>query len=854
MPVSSSLAADFRLLESLWREPVERLVLPNGLSLILKPDPAASIASVQVWVRTGSQHEGANLGSGLSHYLEHMLFKGTRRRAGREISVTVQARGGYINAYTTFDRTVYYIDIPAEHAGVAVDVLADAVLESTLPAEEVEKEKQVILREIEMGLDDPDHRLWEALAETAFREHPYRQPIIGHRDVFAAVDRDALEAYYRERYVPNNIVVVIAGGYDRAAILEAVEREFGVAKRRKLAPVFIPAEPPPLAPRERHLEEDVEIVRAMLSWPIPGLVHPDSPALDVLAMVLGHGDSSILWQAVREKARLVHMIEASSWNPGTAGLLTIGFTCDPGRRQPAITAIERTIDRAAQRGFSPALVRKAIRQLVVAEINGRKTVAGQASRLGVAEVVVGDLGFSRTYFERLRRVTPIDLRRVLRTYVVPASRVSVSSNPRPAPPLAAGSGVAPPLAGPDFTEERLDGGARLLLQRDLRLPNIHLRLMALGGPLFEPADLRGASALLATMLTRDTRRRTAAQVARQIEEVGGSMYPVCGNNSVGLAVEVLPSDLDRALELLEQAALEPAFRLGSFKIERDAQLADLALDEDDVLTLGRKLLRRKFFGDHPLAIDSAGDPEGLRRLTPRALAALHRRLFVGPNVVLAVAGDFDPRRMAPKLRRLLRRFPRTAFAVPGHAWEGSAAVGEFIERQPRQQAVLFQGFPGPGVRSPDFRVADVADELFSGMSSRLFERVREEKGLAYYIRSARVTGLEAGMFYFYAGTAPAHDRDVLAEIDAEVARVRDGGVAAEELERCQTRLIAARRMALQSNGARAMHAALNALYDQPVNDRHLYEEQIRRVTVDDLAAFARERLRPDRRTQLVVKP
>ena len=183
-------ASDLRLLDRFWREPVSRVVLPNGLTVLLKPDRSAALASVQVWVRTGSIHEGAQLGAGLSHYLEHMLFKGTERRAGREISAAVQAHGGYINAYTTFDRTVYYIDLPSEHAAVAIDLLADLVLHATLPADEAAKEKGVILREIAMTQDDPDDRLWRSLFSTAFREHPYRHPVIGYREVFSAVDRD----------------------------------------------------------------------------------------------------------------------------------------------------------------------------------------------------------------------------------------------------------------------------------------------------------------------------------------------------------------------------------------------------------------------------------------------------------------------------------------------------------------------------------------------------------------------------------------------------------------------------------------------------------------------------------------
>jgi len=856
MPKPASASADFRLLDAFWREPVQRTVLANGLTLILKPDRSAALASVQVWVKTGSVHEDGQLGAGLSHYLEHMLFKGTARRAGRDISATVQAHGGYINAYTTFDRTVYYIDLPSEHTGVAVDLLADAVLHSTLPADECAKEKDVILREIAMTKDEPDNRLWESLFATAFREHPYRHPIIGHRDVFSAVTRDDLIAYYRARYVPNNLVVVIVGDIDVAATRAEVEKHFGGEPRRRLAPVLVPAEPLQLAPRAEHRFEAVEIARSALAWPIPGLTHDDAPVLDLLSMVLGSGDSSILWQEIREKAGLVHTIDASSWNPGSSGLFCVSITADADKREAASAAVLRLLARLAKRGFKAAQLRKAVRQLVVGEINSRKTMSGQASRLGAAEVVVGDLDHSRAYFARLSTVTPADLRRVLQAYLVPGRLTDVSQNPLSAAPAAtAGETVA--SAVPDFTEVRLPNGARLLLQPDRRLPNLHLRLIVQGGPAFEPAERRGATALLATMLTKDTRRRTAAEVAGYIESVGGSFYPFSGNNSLGLAAEVLPPDADRALAVLTDAVLAPAFAAATFKLERDAQLAALREDADDVVTFARKLLRKKFFGPHPLALDASGDPEGVAALRAADLAALHRRLFVGPNVVLAVAGDFDPRKLAPKLKAFLARLPRTAAPradVPEAARKLPAAAGDFTERQPREQAVVAQAFPGPRVNAPDFYVAEVADELFSGMASRLFERVREEKGLAYFVRSGRITGLDTGMFCFFAGTQPGRETDVLAEIDAEIARVQDGAVEPAELVRCQARLKAGRRQSLQTNGSRAMQAGLNALQGLPANDWKNYDAKVDAVTIADLAAFAQRHFTRAQRTQLVVRP
>jgi zinc protease len=855
MAKTGSHDADRNLLDSFWREPVERSILENGLTLLVKSDRSSALASVQVWVKSGSIHEGTQLGAGLSHFLEHMLFKGTDRRKGPEISATVQANGGYINAYTTFDRTVYYIDLPSENLEVAVDVLADAVFHSTLPGDEVTRERDVILREIAMTKDDPDGRLWEALFATAFREHPYRHPIIGHKDVFSAVDRAALYDYYRERYVPNNVVVVIAGDVDPADARALVEKHFGAVPRSRLAPVLVSSEPLQLGPRSIHRKEKVEITRAALAWPIPGLTDPTAPALDLLGMVLGEGDSSILWQEIREKRKLVHSISASSWNPGSSGLFCISYVCDAGKREEADAAIMAVLKKVSTSvAFTAGQVRKAQRQLVVSEINTRKTMSGQASRLGVAEVVVGDLEFGRSYFERLHTTGPADLRRVLREYVRPERLISVALEPEQSGNHAAKAKAARPHRRPDFQELRLPNGARIVFQEDHRLPNLQLSLLAHGGPMCEAPDRRGSSALLATLLTKDTRSMRAAEVARRIEEVGGSFHSYSGDNSLGLSVEVLPPDAGLGLELLSNGALEPAFRAETLEVEREAQLAGLLEEKDDVVSLARRMLRSRFFGSHPFALNSRGDEKGVAATVPADLASLWKRLFVGPGVVLSVAGDFEASRLIPKLRAFLMKVPKGTPLAKGAPYEGPAKPADFVEKQPREQAVVLQAFPGCVIDADDFHASEVADELFSGMASRLFERVRDQKGLAYFIRSGRVSGLSAAMFFFISGTQPGREDEVLSEIGLEIERVQSGGVSAEELLRCQIRLKAGRRSAMQTNSSRAMHAGLDVLQGRPANHGKAYDSQIDAVTLEKLAAFARRRLQKSKRIQLVVRP
>jgi zinc protease len=451
-------------------------------------------------------------------------------------------------------------------------------------------------------------------------------------------------------------------------------------------------------------------------------------------------------------------------------------------------------------------------------------------------------------------VGPSDLGKALREHLVPGRLISVSLEPQSAGPVAAKGAAVSRGGRPDFEEVRLSNGARILFQEDRRLPNLHMRLLTHGGPLSEAEGKRGSSALLATLLTKDTRTRSAAEIARRIEEVGGTFNSFSGDNTLGLGVEVLPPDADLALGLIEDGALFPAFRPGTLGTERDAQLAGLKEENDDVVSFSRRLLRRKFFGSHAFALGSQGDEKGVAATASADLSDLWKRLLVGPGVVFSVAGDFKPGKLIPKIEKILKRIPKAAAPGAGAAFEGPAERGDFVEKQPREQAVVMQAFPGAVLDAPDFYAGEVLDELFSGMASRLFERVRDQKGLAYFVRSGRITCRSTGMFFFIAGTQPGKEAEVLEEIGIEIARVQAGDIPPEEIRRCQVRLKAGHRKGLQTNSARAMQAAVDALQGRTANHGKRYDSLIDAVQVSDLAAFAKAHLKASARTQLVVRP
>lgn len=836
----------------LTRDPATRFTLPNGLTVIHKPDHSAELASVQIWIKTGSIHEEKWLGAGLSHFLEHMLFKGTAKRGPLDISREVHAAGGYVNAYTTYDRTVYYIDVPSETAETAFDILGDMAFSASLADDGFATERDVILREIAMGEDDPDRKLFHGFAQTVYQKHPFHHPVIGWKQLFEQVDADALRDYYHRRYIPNNAVLVVVGALTQLQVMEMAEKYFGEAPRVACPPIYIPDEPTQLAARSERLFGDYQIERGMLGYRVPGLGHADLPKLEILAHALGHGQSSILWQRLREEKRLVHQIDASCWAPGKDAMFWVGYGCDPGKREAVEAEVAVIIEEASTMSFPETVVRKAVNQSIVSEINARKTMSGQASRLGAAEVVLGDLGYPARHLATLEQVNPAALNQVASEYLRPERRTSISLVTE-AEKQGGASIKSEAKERELFSEKRLANGVRLLLQPGGTLPKVHIRLVCLGGILHEPSDKRGVTGILASLLIRDTAKRTAKEVAEAVESIGGSFSEFIGNNTFGFSIEVLPGDVPLALDLLDQTLNHLRIDQRTFEVECDGQIASIREENDEILDRGRKLLRRKFFSEHSYAIDYLGVINDLEGLAIADVEAARKAQFHGDSIVLSVSGYFESEDLSPKLCQILDQIPASEGAFEIKQPELPTAC-DLKETMDREQAVVLRAYPDVGVRSDDFIVSDVLSEVFSGMSSVLFNRVREERGLAYYVGSSRVPGLDAGMFYFYAGTQPDKTDEVTKEILLEIDRVCAGDFEEGELEACLKRMSVQKRQSLQAPGSRSMQAALNALYGLPVNIWKDYDSRLSQVTPERLSEHARSIFKPEHAVALNIGP
>lgn len=824
--------------------------LDNGLEIILREDRSAPVVSAQAWCRAGSIDEGPWLGAGLSHVLEHMLFKGTTTRGSGRIDQEVQGAGGYMNAYTSFDRTVYYISVPNTGARIAIDILCDIFQNASLPADELVKELDVIRREMDMGQDDPGRRSSRRLFESAYSKSPYRFPVIGLPDLFNRVTRDHLLAYYQEKYAPNNCFLVVVGDIRPAEVLEQIKTAYAKTTARSVPPSAIAVEPRQAAPREVIEEASVELGHFHLAWHTPDLRHPDTASLDVLATLLGSGRSSRLYQAVRERTALVHSVSSWIYTPGMAGLFGVSGVCDGAKFSAARDEILAEVERMKTECVSGAELAKAVKQFTAGTLATRKSMEGQAQDLGGNWMAAHELQFSERYLASVRRLVPEDLRRVANEYLTESNRTVCALLP---------TGTAPRTetevdASTDHPVRKFDlpNGLRLLVKEDHRLPFVEFRLTFSGGLLSETTATNGLTSMMSRLLIKGTRRRSAAELANEIESLGGSLEPYGGNHSFGFSAEVLSGDFAHGLELLTDVVLHPSWPPEAVEREREVQLASLRGQRDQLLQCAFKAVRRGLFGDNGYGLDSLGSEANVRRFTRADIEAFHRRLAIPNNAVLSIFGDIHAEAVRAEVEEAFREWqPGTVAGSQGT--QPTVHIARHEESRDKEQAVIALGFPGSTFDAPDRYALELLQEACSDMGSRLFLRIRDELGLAYYVGASNFLGRTQGYFAFYCGTAPGEVDRVETELRAQAELLRVEGLSDEELTRAKAKMIGQKKIGQQDLGHLALAAALDELYGLGFAHGDQDDERYAAVTGDDIRAVAQRILRPDASVVAIVR-
>ena len=821
---------------------VFQATLDNGLTVLIEENHANLVVAVEVFVRTGSIYEQEYLGSGISHFFEHIIHGGTTStRSEAESRRLLEAIGNNSNAYTTVDHTAYYINTTTEHWRTALELLADWMLHSSITPEEFEREKGVVQRELEQDLDNPEQMLAQIAMETRFQVHPARYPVIGYKELVQKVTRDDLVRYYQRMYTPNNMLVVVVGDVHTPEVLAHIRETFGQGDRRPLPAISLPEEPPQLGKRTVVKEMAVSQATLSLSFRTVALTHPHLYPLDVLAYILANGDSARLVRHIQEEQQLVYAIQASSYTPAYAvGTLAVSAALAPEQLPAAEAAILQELYRLREELVSPEELAKAKKQKLADYVFERQTVEQQAHGLGLDMLSTYDPNFSEAYVRNIQQVTAEDIRAVARLYFREETLVQAVVRPQSDTPSA----LAPtPVAQREpVVKKVLANGMTLLLKRNPALPTVAMQTYFKGGVRVETPDTNGLSQLTASLLPKGTTSHSAEEIAAIFDARGATVAAESGNNSFFVNATCLREDFSEIFQVYADIILHPSFPDDELTKTRRLLLAVLERQNDDWRTEIERLWRQLFFTVSPYRLSLEGTAETLQHLQRQDVVAFYQRYVVPGNMVLAIVGDIDPAQTVITVEKTFNAFLSRSVAFPEVPAEPPPTqVRRQVKQTQKQVAAIYIGFPGTTLTNlADRYPLHMLDGIVSGLDipgGWLHNELRGQQ-LVYVVHAFSWLGLESGYFGIYAATQPDKVNTVVDMILQTMEKAKAGQISDEELDNTKQMALVTARLHQQANDQMASDIALNELYGLGYAFSDHEAEQIAKVTKADVQRVA----------------
>jgi len=884
-------------------EAVTKYQLDNGLTVILEENHSSPVVAVNVWVKTGSacEIEGEY---GLAHVHEHMLFKGTEKRKVGEIARVIENDGGDINAFTSFDETVYYVVIASRFLDTALDVLSDAMQNSTFDPQELNKELEVVVEEIRRGKDSPSRNLSEKMFSTTFTTHPYGRPVIGSEESVRSFTREGITDFYKKWYAPNNMVLVVVGDFKTSEVMPKIEEMYGQYPSRELPQCDINDEPVQEGMKTYVIDKTLQEGYFSLAYHAPNAKHEDTPVMDVLSNILGGGDSSRLFQNIKEEKALVNNIYAYAFTPKHEGIFAVGGSIDPAKSKEALSEIVKEINRLKYEPVSEEELQRVKVNLESDSIYTKETMQGQAQKLGFYEVETDDFRYEQEYLDKVSKVTPEDIMLAAQTYfndenltagfLLPTDSITINNDEiqsivettsKEVQKQAVGEGAREILVekdlmaktkAPDSTAKQsgsakstaevgtlgevqeyvLDNGITVLIKKNDSVPIFAARAAFLGGVRYEDQSNNGVSNFVSRMLTRGTESRSALQIAQEIESIAGEVEGYSGRNSFGVTVEALSKNFVPAMDIFADVLRAPGFDAEEVERARREILADINRQGDNLLRTTVNLFLDTLYTEHPYKLNPLGTVETVSAADSQSLREFYEKYARPENMVITVVGNVNEDEVLETIKKDFGGMKKGSTPVPViNADAPPQEVRKRVEKkQDKAQTHILLGFQGPKLDDEDHYSIEVLNTIMSGMGGRLFLELRDKKSLAYTVTSFYTPGLEPGFLGVYIGTAPQKEEEAIQGMKDQLELLLKEGVTDEEITRAQNYLVGNFEIGLQQNSSQAAKIAFDELYGIGWEEYNAYPEKIYAVTKEDVLQAARKYIDLDKYTIAIVKP
>lgn len=849
--------------------------LKNGLKVLLIPNHKSPVVSVQMWVHNGSADEGKGE-EGLSHFVEHLVFKGSRKFGPGEIAKSVEGSGGELNAYTSFDQTVFYVTISKSFVDVALESVLEMMGFPLFDPKEVNAERDVVIEEIKRGKDNPQRMASQLLFSTVYQKHPYGRPVIGYDKVVNKTSVKNIKKFYQARYSPKNMFLVVAGDFKATEIKKKIIQAYSEIPVTKVSKPKRTKEPVQKSPRLKIETSTFKQSLGYISWPVPAISHKDHVVLDVMTLILGQGDSSRLVHKLRLEKPLVNSVGAFSYGLSDGGVVAVSFAAEPEKLTEIYPEISKEILRIKTELVSDDEIAKAIINLSAQEIYSAETVNGLANKAGSQQFFYKDPLFHLKYLKQLAKVTSKDVLRVAKKYLVKekVSLTLVTKNKSPqiarttkqfiqglkqdkalvnsvtknktglknkTSKLSANLSHAVAARGRANQTHRLvtESGIRLFIRPVKDTPLVSARVGFLGGARLAGMNQSGLAELTTRCWLGGTEVRDEIEIARESEALGIGLGATAGRNSIIISADYLAKFEKTGVDLFGDVLLNAHFPEEVFAREREIQINQIKNKADNPAQVCSNEFLRLMFPDHPYSQDVLGTAESLNKFQQEHLLKFKFDSLDPKKCFVVVTGNADPEKWHERLSLWEKAMPMKPAAIKDYNLSPLMRSQHGFLKIDKEQTHLIVGYRGLAIDSKDRLALNLIQSVLAGQGGRLFLELRDKESLAYAVSPMMMMGVGTGYFGGYIACSPEKTKKARDMMLQEFDKIASHLVSEQELLRSKRYLIGSHDIDLQRTTSIASAILLDEIYglnsDTNFNVGELYM-QITAEQVRDVAA------------------
>ena len=769
--------------------------LDNGQTVIIQEVKTNPIVTIDTWIKTGSINEN-NRNNGVSHFLEHLFFKGSTNHAPGEFDKILETKGAITNAATSKDFTHYYVTIPSKDFDLALEMHSDMLLHPLIPRKELEKERKVVIEEIMKDANSPNTMVYDNLINLLYTNHPYKRKVIGKADIISKIQREEIMDYYNKYYNPSNMVTVIVGDVDPASAIEKVKYDFNAEYKKPFKQNY-PKEKILTSQARNIAYADVKSGYMLIGFRGTDVDDKDSYALDVLSTILGDGRSSVFYQKIKEQKQLAYSIGASNAGFKDDGLFYISANFIPDKCKKLEDTIFEEIKNIQKHGITQEQLNLAKNIIERDTYYARESISNIASEIGYTFVTTDDIKYYENYIDNIKKVTADDIKRAANKYlgkeksavsiVLPeASKEVQISNITEKP-----AGSAKLISENENTQKyELANGAALLLTPNKVNDIVAITIFSKGGEFTE--TIPGTAELTASVLTKGTKKYSSLELAQLLEDNGIKIVPSAKADSFSVTVLTTKNEYEKTLGILNEIINNAA--LDDYEIEksRTDMLNAIKKSKDIPLNLAIDNYKTYIFENTPYSNSDKVLSKTLPQITQEDIKAYYDKAFFPQNVVISINGNVDKEKTINEFTKIFNnkkgeKFDYAKYSIP------SLKEGKKITTSVKDLKTdwIIIGWQTPGVLCrKDYATLQVIDSLLgSGMSSRLFKNLRDKDGLAYQLGSQFSPNVLKGAFIVYIGTNPENLDYAQRRMLEEVFRLKKEFVGSKELQEAKDKLL-----------------------------------------------------------------